>query len=331
MAIGSGLAGSFGIAPEVTYGTFVAPSRFYEVEKSPFKKGKNVKQGGGLSAGRFAQRGSRRVVTSRDGAGTVEGEVSNKGFGLLLQHIFGSTVTPVQQAVTTAYLQTHALADNVGKMLTAQVGVPDLSGTVRPYTFLGCKIISAEFSCGVDELLSMKLDLDARDVSESQALTAPSYVAGLAPFHFGQMGFKWGTFGAEAAVQGVRKVTVKFERSQDVGRQYANNGGLKSEPLMDDWVKVSGSIETDYIDKTVFADRYAADGSASLVWEFVGPIIASTYAETFRIRVPMTFLDGDTPTLDGPDVVSPTFAFVGQDDGTNAVITAEYMSTDVAV
>ena len=37
--------------------------------------------------------------------------------GILLQHIMGGTVTPVQQAATIAYLQTHPLADNVGKSL----------------------------------------------------------------------------------------------------------------------------------------------------------------------------------------------------------------------
>lgn len=329
MAIGSGLAGSFGIAPETTYGTYVAPTRFLEVNKVDLKKVKNVKQGGGLAAGRLLQRGTRRVVTTRAASGGVELEVPNKGFGLLLQALMGTTVTPVQQATTTAYLQTHTIADNVGKMLTAQVGVPDLAGTVRPYTYTGCKVMGAEFSCGVDDLLMAKVDMDARDVSESQGLVAPSYPAGLLPRSFPEMGFKWGTFGSEAAVQGVRKVTVKIERPQAGNRFYANNLGLKSEPLMNNWLKISGSIETDYIDKTIFADRYAADSSASMILEFVGPLIASTFFETFRIRIPMVFLDGDTPTLDSPDVVNPTFSFTAEDDGTNSPVTIEYMSTDV--
>jgi len=331
MAIGSGLAGSLGVAPEVTYGTYVAPTRFLEVNKVGLKKVKNVQQGGGLASGRFLQRGSRRVVTTFAANGDVEMEVPNKGFGLILQALMGTTVTPVQQGATTAYLQTHTLADNVGKMLTAQVGVPDLSGTVRPYTYTGCKVLGAEFSCGVDDMLMTKVDLDSRDVTESQSIVAASYPAGLAPFHFGQMGFKWGTFGSEVAVQGVRKATVKIERGQATDRFYSNNGGRKSEPIMNSWLKISGSIETDYIDKAVFADRFAADTSSSMIVEWVGPLIAGTFFETFRIRIPMTFLDGDTPTLDGPDIVNPTFSFVGEDDGTNAPVTIEYMSTDVAV
>jgi hypothetical protein len=44
--------------------------------------------------------------------------------GLLLQALMGTTVTPVQQVATAAYLQTHTLADTAGKSLTIQKGVP---------------------------------------------------------------------------------------------------------------------------------------------------------------------------------------------------------------
>lgn len=331
MAIGSGIAGSLGVAPEVTYGTYVAPTKFLEVNKVGLKKVKNIKQGGGLASGRFAQRGSRRVVTTNAAAGDIEMEVPNKGFGLILQALMGTTVTPVQQTTTPAYLQTHTLADNIGKMLTAQVGVPDLAGTVRPYTYLGCKVMAAEFSCGVDDLLMTKVTLDSRQVVESQTLAAPSYPTGLLPRSFPEMGFKWGTFGSEVAIQGVRKVTLRIERPQAGGRFYANNAGLKSEPIMNNWVKVSGTIETDFVDKTLFADRFAADGSASMIWEFVGPLIAGTFFETFRVRVPMVFLDTDTPTLDSIDIVNPSFSFTAQDDGTNPFVSIEYMSTDTTV
>ena len=332
MALGTGLGGSLGVSPETTYGTYVAPARFYEVDKVDLKKVKNVKQGGGLAAGRFAERSTRRHITTRAAAGSIEMEVPNRGFGLILANIMGGAVAPVQQAATPAYLQTHPMADSFGKMFTAQVGVPDLTGNVRPYTYLGCKILSAEFSCGIDELLTVKLDLDARDVSESQGLVAPSYAATLGSYSSQMMGFKWGTFGSEVAVQGVRKVSVKIERPQSTGtRFYANNGGLKSEPIMDGWVKVTGSIETDFIDKTVFADKYASDTSSSLVWEFVGPTISGAFAETFRLTLPATFLNGDTPTLEGPGIVQPTFSFTAQDDPTNGLVSAQYISTDVAV
>lgn len=331
MSIGSGLAGSFGVAAESVYGTYVAPTRFHEVNKANLKKVKNTVQGGGLAAGRFAQLGSRRVVTTQAGTGSIEMEVPSKGFGIILNSLFGGTVSPVQQAATIAYLQTHPIADNVGKFLTCQSGIPDTSGVVRPYSFIGSKILAIEFSCGVDELLIAKIDFDCRDVTEAQTLAAVSYIAAQRPRHFGEMAVKFGAFGAEAAVQGIRKVTCKIERSQAVDRFYANNSGLKAEPIMNDYVKVTGSFDADYVDKTVLADKFAADASTSLVWEMVGPNIASTYNETFRIRVPQLFLDGDTPDLDGPGIVSGSWPFTGQFDGTNPFVSAEYMSTDITL
>ena len=83
--------------------------------------------------------------------------------------------------------------------------------------------------------------------------------------------------------------------------------------------------------KADFADRFAADSATSLVIEFVGPLIASTYYQTFRIKCPWCFFDGDTPTVDGPDVTSGGYPFVAQLDGTNPLVSIDYISTDTTL
>ncbi len=332
---GSGIAGSVGVASEGGgYGVYTAPGRFYEADSSNLKKVKNVAQADGLAAGRFVELGSQRIVTTQAAAGDLNLNVLTKGFGLMLLHLLGGSVTPVQQAATAAYLQTFALGDNGGKSLTIQNGLPQAnsSGTVYPYTFQGCKILSAEFSCAVDGLLTAKITFDSQQVVETQTLAAPSYVTGTWPFHFGIMGVKLGAFGSEGTPLGVRKVTIKLERPQRIDRFYGNGGGLKSEPLWNGHFNISGSFDVDFVNKTDFADRFAADTSASLIWEFVGPTaIASTYFPTFRIRVPQIFLNGDGQTLDGQDVLTQTYPFVGKFDGANSPVTVEYMSTDTVV
>ncbi len=331
MAIGSGLGGSVGIVAESTYGTYVAPSRFLEVTKAPFQRKPNFAQGAGLAAGQAFLRSGLLVTTHREGALSLEAEMRNKGFGLLLAHLLGSSATPVQQAATIAYLQTHLWGDNFGKSLTAQVGVPNTAGTVVPYSLTGCKVTGAEFSCGVGELLTAKWDLDAQDYTDATGLAAPSYVAGQRPFHHGQMALKMGTFGAEASVTGVRKVTVKMDRPQKVDRFYAGGAGKKAEPVWNDRPKVSGSVEVDLVNKADFVDRAVTGTAVSLVWEFVGPIIASAYAETFRVSFPaVVFKDGE-PSLDGPDVVGAKLDFDVLYDDTNPAVKVEYMSTDTTV
>lgn len=331
MAIGSGLGASLGFAPEVTYGTYVAPTRWLESSSPALRKVKNTMQGGAMAAGRYARAGRQRNVTTKGATGSIGMEVYSKGMGLLLNTLMGGTATVTQQGATAAYLQSHPVGDPYGKMLSIQSGVPDLGGTVRPYTFLGSKITSMEFACGVDENLTVSMEVDARDVTEAETLAAPSYATGVNVFHFAQMAVKLGTYGAEASVDGVRKLTLRISRPMRTDRYYAGGAGLKSQPVLNDYLDISGTVEVDYLTKADFADRFASDSSTALVWEFVGPLIASTFYETFRIKVPMIFFDGDTPAVNGPDIVTGSFPFVGRYDLTNNPATIEYMSTDTAI
>ena len=328
VAIGSGLGSQLGLAAESTYGTYVAPTRFLEFTKEYLKLKKTTAVSGGLAAGRLVDLSTRRVVPQREGGGSIELEVTNKSMGLLLQALMGTTVTPVQQGATAAYLQTHTLADTAGKSLTIQKGVPQTSGTVSKYSFLGSKVTSAEFSCEAGGMLTASYEFDAKDVDETSTLASPSYPS-LAPFHFAQMAVKTGAYGSEAALDGVRKLSVKIERGLAVDRFYAGQAGLKKEPISNDKVKISGALEADFTGTTLTA-LFNSDAATSLVWEFTGALIASTYYETFRVTLPAIFIDDEPPKVEGPEVVRTTFNFTGLFDGTNQS-KIEYISTDTTV
>ncbi|MFJ4974211.1 phage tail tube protein [Streptomyces coeruleorubidus] len=328
MAIGSGLGAQLGIAAESTYGTFVAPSRFIEFTKESLALKKTTAQSAGIAAGRLLALSSRRVLTRKEVQGSIDLEVTNKSMGLLLQALMGTSVTPVQQGATTAYLQTHTLASVAGKSLTIQKGVPLTTGVVTDKTFVGCKVTGGEFSCEVGGMLTATYEIDGKDCDESQTLAAASY-ANMSPFHFGQMAVKAGTYSSETALDGIRKVSVKIERPQDVERFYAGQAGLKKEPIENDQVKITGSLETDYV-ATTLDDLHTSDAATSLVWEFVGANIESTHFETFRITLPAVKLDEGPPVVDGFGVIKPTFNFTGLYDGTNQP-KIEYISTDVTL
>jgi hypothetical protein len=328
MAIGSGLGAQIGIVSEVTYGTFLAPTRFIEFNKESLVLKKTTAQSSGIAAGRLLPLSSRRVVTQREVSGSIEMEVTSKAMGPLLQTLMGTTVVPAQQVATAAYLQTHTLADTVGKSLVIQKGVPLTTGTVTDKSFVGCKITSGEFSCEVGGMLTASFDIDGKDCDEAQTMAVASYPA-MAPFHFGQMSVKTGSFGAEVARDGIRKVSIKIERSMATDRYYGGQSGLKKEPISNDLVKITGSLDMDYVD-TILDDLHTSDAATSLVLEFVGPLIASTYYETFRIKLPAIRIDEAPPTVDGFDVVKPTISFTGLFDGTNQPV-IEYMSTDVTL
>ncbi|MEW2567631.1 phage tail tube protein [Streptomyces sp. NPDC047070] len=328
MAIGSGLGAQLGFAPEVTYGTYVAPTKFVEFTKEGLALKKTTAQSAGIAANRLLAQSSRRVLTRKEIQGSIELEVTNKNMGLLLQSLMGTSVTPVQNGATAAYTQTHTLASVAGKSLTIQKGVPLTSGTVTKKNFLGCKVISGEFSCEVGGMLQGTFEIDGRDVEETSALAAASY-ANMTPFHFGQMALKTGAYASETALDGIRKVSCKIERPQDTERFYANQAALKKEPIENDLVKISGSLDSDYV-ATTLDDLHTSDGATSMVWEFIGPVIASTFYETFRITLPAIRLDEGPPVVDGYGVLKPSFNYVGLYDGSNNP-KIEYISTDIAL
>jgi hypothetical protein len=327
MAIRSGLANQVGFVKEVTYGTGVTVTKFLPVKKADFKLDKGIAQGTGLFSGDFLDRSTQRAKTTRSGTLSMELDVQNKDMGLLIQALMGTTVTPVIQGAGPGYLQTHTLADPFGKSLTIQTGVPELTGTVRPYTFVGCKVLGAEFTMQPDELFTCSLDIDARDVTEATGLASASYATALTPFSIGQGGgatpangltVKTGTFGGETTLDGVRQATVNIKRLSKDDRFNLGNAGLKSEPVLNDKTEaITGTLSMEYLDKTKIADLFAADTATSIVIEALGANTNASFYYTFRITLPACYFNGDTPIVDGPDVVTGDFPFVCLYDGTN--------------
>src|SRR4051812_46549580 len=91
MPLASGIGGQFGFAEEVTYGTFVAPARFLEINSASVKFERERIESQGIRAGRRVLHrwapGVQRV------AGDVEMEMAPQGFAQLWKHILGAVST----------------------------------------------------------------------------------------------------------------------------------------------------------------------------------------------------------------------------------------------
>lgn len=339
MAIGSGAGASFGVKTETTWGTYAAPTAFLPADSFNLSFKRTSVPMTGVAAGRIAP--PDEVETLTWGEGAVEAQVLRTSFGPLFQALCGGTVTPVQQAATTAYLQTHPLgADNRGKGLTLQKGVPNLAGTANPFTGYGMKPTGATFSCAKGEALKMSMDFWGKKVDQAQTLSAPGYTATQSslPFNWSQMAVKLGTFGAEASVaDSIKSVSITMARGMNTDDAfYAGNTGAPSEPVyassdIMSLFPVTGTLEVDLATKADFVDRWLGFSSTSLVWEFVGPIIASTYAYTFRITLPKIRFDDATPGVSGASVNSFSVPFHALLDVTNGYGSLTYLSTDTTI
>lgn len=317
MAIGSGLGSQFGFVAESTYGTRVAATKFLRAKSYSAERVATRVQGEGIQTGNFGDLAAHYGETTNAGSGSVAFDVQDRTMGVLLNTLMGGTVTPTVIS-GAAYGATFPLADTLGKSMTVQVGAPYRSGTVRVHELAGVKVTGAEFSCGVGEFLTCSMDFDAKSWSDSQTLATASYVGTNVPFNFAQMTLKLGTYGAEAAVTGIRSVNVKIDRPHDTEDYTAGSLGTKAEPVLNGATQITGTISADWLDKANFQDRANGTTATSLVWEFVGTnVIAAANYPTFRLTIPGVLFEPATQNVDGRDVLTNDWSFRWSYDGTN--------------
>ena len=319
------LDGSLGIGVETVYGTAVTPTRFYPVTSGAWELNPIELDDESIMGGGFGARGSAHVRTGVAPSGTLEMEVLRSKMALLLEHVTGTVDTPA--ATGSGYTYEMPLTRNTGRFLTVQTGLPD-EGATQPLTAAGVKVLSGGFSCEIDGKLMMSLDLDAKSIVDSISLTTPSYATGLAPFHWDQASLSIGTFGSETLVDGVKSVSVDFERPLFTDNRYING---KSEPRLNGRPTVSGTLDVDFLDKAEFFDRFFDGTAFSLVWEFLGTA-GTGYTETFRIALPKCYFTGELPTLEGEDLLGMSMPFVALRDDVNSreMMTITYISADAS-
>lgn len=378
MPVGAGLAAQIGIATEVTPGTQLAVTRFLEFNSETMAMGKNVVQGAGLRApatgsgggpaagSSLFERSSRRVVGSWDAKGGINFDIPFSGLGLFLEHMMGAytpgttggTNNPlvVQQAATTAWLQTYAPGSLAGKTFCFQVGKPDSTGTVRPFTYVGCKVTDWECTFDLNQFVKLQLGIDAwqeltpdnpQGTTAGQALSTASYTAGQQFFHFRQgLIFNGGTLATSGGVTTLSSATaaarvlkgnVKVVNPLDVNRFFvAGTGGstvagVKGEQLENNYRQITASLDVEFFALSNYYDVAGGDTNFTLWLQFVGPIIASSFAYTFEIMIPNCHYDAPfTPLVPGPGVLQHTLPVKGLDDEVNNQIQIRYMSTDTA-
>ena len=325
MAIGSGLSAQLGVKAESTYGTPVTVDRFYEFTDESLKLDVARLESKAIRSGARVLRSDRWASGKRVCGGSVGLELTNKSFGLLFTHMFGAVATtqPSAGPDPTVYDHTFTPGDLAGKMLTTQVGRPDIGGTVRPFTYHGCKVAGFEISGKVDEIAGVKLDLVAEDEDTSTGLATVTYPATLSLLTFVQ-----GTLTVAGAAVSVREATVKGDNGLKSGRHFLGSA-LTKEPLEAALRGYTGSLDADFESLTAY-NRYVDGTEAALVLLFQGAIISTTLRYQLQVTCNVRF-DGETPQVKNVDMIPLSLPFTCLDSGAGggSAITAVYRTTDV--
>lgn len=313
--------------PGTGYGDGVTATRFLEFTDESLKLNVDRIESAALRTGTNVLRTDHWAANKKGVAGDVNWEVCQTGYGLLLKHMFGTSVisTPTNGVLTRDH--TYTFSDLYqARSLTMQLGVPDTNGTVNPFTYKGCKIAAWELSSAVDGMLMLKTTLDAQDEDQSTGLASASYPSNLIP-----LTFVGGTISNSSLGNwSVRNLAVSADRGLKQDRYFIRNSTLKKEPINNAFMSLGVQVEAE-MESTAAYNLYVNGTNSSITATWVGAQIEAvtpTYFYQLSLTIPNVRFDGESPDVSGPDVVTQTMTGEVLYDGTNSPITAVYRTTD---
>lgn len=335
MPLASGLGSQFGFAKESTYGTVVTPNRFFEFDSEGFALDQTYQDAIGLRAGRTFMPSGRMRRTTRQAGGGVPFDIPTKGLGAVLDLMHGLTPTVVQQAATTAYLQTHLVGTSQpNKSITAQVNKPTSQAADTPFTYPGTVLTGFGLSLDVGGVAKGQATFDAKDeltpttTPAGPALATATYPAGVTSFLGTGVGVSITMAGASVAV--ARSISINWTQPYKTDRFFIGSDPTKARPIPNGIAQTTGQLELEFFDGTAYGQFRAGDPLA-IVLTLQNNLIASPYYEKLVVTISAAQVRGSSPQVSGPDVLDITVPFTAGDNGVDTPVKYEYTSTDTAV
>lgn len=287
----AGIDAQIGFADETTYGTYVAPTRFYEFVSETVKFNVARLQSAGIRPGRRLQH--RWKPGAKSVSGNVIMELVPQDLAFLWKNIAGNPVT----TGTDPYTHTFAgLGDIDSKSVTMQIGRPDETGVVRAFSYTGVKFPQAKIQAAINEYAMLDLSVYGRDETTAQPLASATYDAEHNPFVFTE-----GSLSVASSDVPVTAVDMSFDLKLGVDRhRITGTVGDVARPrkaLVNGVADVTGSFTADFSSLTAY-NRYVNGTEAQLVLVFNAAADAQMTI-TANVR-----FDGETPNVSGPTLLT---------------------------
>jgi hypothetical protein len=320
----SGFEARVAMSKEVTYGTRVAPARFFPLTAEDLGFTFNRYFSPAIGTGMW---GRPSVITTKVGAGSLSGDVTTTGFGFLIDGLHANTVTPVQDAATTSYLQTHNLSTSPSKSYSVQVQTPPVtSSTLVPHDMTGVMFGGITLSWSAAGVLSYEIPVVYQNLD-----TAQSNVSYVAPAAYDLYPFMQGsiTIGGvlEANIIGDGSLTIAYPLRDDAFA--LGTTGTIAKPVITDKPSITGSFTADFNDNTNLT-RVINNTIADVVLKFEGATIASTYKYKIEVTAPDCVFTSPRPTVGDPGPVQQPVEFQTA-SATADVPSIAYRSTDTVL
>lgn len=364
--VNSGIGAQLVMIPEATYG--VAPAitganvMYHEFESEGLELKKTAVQGKGLRAGGVHNRSQRRKVTNYDTTGPISMDLPTRYMNQLLMQMFGSkgnaAATLTQDGTTGAYSATHAPGSLKGVSMCIQKGVPSVDGsTPNPFTYVGQKLADWEVSVATGSIAKLAMSWTGRNElagafpnggasasgdplnAATPALATWAGIAANDVFHFREAVLLTGgtpsttsgvtSISGATAAGNVKSASVKYGFKYDTTRNFLGSKGFIAEPIENDMRDITGQFEIEWLNSEAMYTAFAADTPTALQLVFTGdPIGSGSDHSMLSFLISDIFLEGETPKVGGPQVVTQKVPFTGLDDEVNNPIQATYWTLD---
>ena len=323
---------SVGLAPETTYGTFVAPTHFVEPTSETLDLNLTVVNGTGMRPGRRTTTTRQRAVEKRSVSGDIEVEADYDELGILLAAAFGSVTS--KPIATSSHTYQHVFTPFADYLpsYSVQKGIPPLGGGAAiPWSFTGMQANQFEFSAKTGAVPTCKVTFVGKDAKSVEngapTFTTPTYpsTSELLSFTGGSI-VVGGTVTAPTstalatggtAVATVTDCDIKLDNALDSAGYTLGGGGTRTRPGAALLAKPTGTLTAEFRD-TTFWSQYLGQNQLTLVLDFKGSATTDSTRE-LQIYIPAIALDGDTPKAKAGSIVTQSINFTVLQDMVNGL------------
>ena len=302
----TGRDAQIGFGEEVTVGTAVTPTRFFEFLNESLKFDIERLTSAGLRTGKKTE--NLWVPSRKGGSGDIEYEIQPNGFGLMPKYLLGGTpVTTTPGGGTISRTHTTKVGALDGKARTIQVGRPQtLTGAYDVYTLKGCKVTSWELTMEVGGILTMKESIDFIDEDTATALATASYAAAnvIIPWSDAALTFTIGGTSYPAA-----KITLGGDNAIKTDRNKLGTP-LKLEQLEGTaFREYTGTIDLESYQGLTAYNLFKNGTEATIVANFTAAIIEGAIPYSVKVTLQRCRFDGETTTVGGPDILPQSIPY----------------------
>jgi hypothetical protein len=127
----------------------------------------------------------------------------------------------------------------------------------------------------------------------------------------------------------IKSFSLKFTRPLDLTRFSPELLGYRNEPLQNGLLQITGQIVVEWLSSTGYYNAFAQDTATALQLGFTGPVIGSgTDHSSLNLLMSNIRLEGESPKIPGPQVLTQTIPFTVLDNGTDNTLQATYWTLD---